>query len=1003
LAIERHLFDEAVELALAHPDLRSRLPALTALERERLGPALYDAADEVERMVAGELGVYRLAAERLRAAEAEPVGAAAAEHLRPVMTQYRAEIERLQALQDEGVRIHRERAAAIEGRRAELELRRGRLQATGEDLGRVRRRFVPPRLRLRGRPELVALEQDFEALRLELERLQHEKRELADVVVAKKRAQLQLLRLQERVGPEAPTPPTLDLDAARVHMQAVRARTIRALAERGVLPIARRWLNDRLDQRHETRFRIDLGAAAARGLAELSSLERRVDTAASARLARLIEQLPGGSIGICGARGAGKTTLIRSVCEATEYRRALAVMIAAPVRFQPLEFVLHLFDRACRAVLVDDDEIEPLQRAGRESDGMVDRFERARRAARACGVVLAAVGVAAIVAGVAGHDPTPLQARLLLAAALAGSGLVVLLAGSTRTRDVAVLLGFMCGGAYAAACVLVTAVSGTWPIWAWCALTAAAALGAAEGVVLRWVAAVAVPRLAVGAGAVLLLGGAALAAVGSSLHAVSTSFAVGVALLQLVVLGIPLVALAARRRLTAAARPTKGRRDAYLVALDMLRFDLAGMTALLVAFALAALGAGLVVLGWLQLTPAPAVVAGVALAALGANVAVGAFNFGRLGRLIALQPNAVGDAPPEQDAAADRAFERLQVLARDHLRHIKFQLGYTAERSVKLTAALKLLGAEASHTGSRSSTEHPPTLPEVIDRLREFLADAAEIAGGFVIGIDELDKIGSPEEAEAFLNEIKAIFGIPGCHFLISVSEDAVASFERRGMPFRDVFDSTFDEVIRVGSFRLVETEALLRERTVEMPLPFVALCHVLAGGLPRDVIRMARRLFDLRDQTGEPSLGPLTRALVGAELTARRNGTVTAIVRRTRGEADGGLLEWLGSKPTAPRLIAGPHSGPTADGEAGRLAAELGAYAYFATTLVEFFRDERDPREIEQAETSTADDSLELLAYACRDFAIHPALAWEHVSSFRRAWKLPELAPPVPAERLQA
>jgi len=68
-----------------------------------------------------------------------------------------------------------------------------------------------------------------------------------------------------------------------------------------------------------------------------------------------------------------------------------------------------------------------------------------------------------------------------------------------------------------------------------------------------------------------------------------------------------------------------------------------------------------------------------------------------------------------------------------------------------------------------------------------------------VIGIDELDKIQSAEEAVQFVDDIKSIFGIPGCFFLISISDDALADFERRGLPFRNAFDSAFDEVIALN------------------------------------------------------------------------------------------------------------------------------------------------------------------------------------------------------------
>ena len=41
------------------------------------------------------------------------------------------------------------------------------------------------------------------------------------------------------------------------------------------------------------------------------------------------------------------------------------------------------------------------------------------------------------------------------------------------------------------------------------------------------------------------------------------------------------------------------------------------------------------------------------------------------------------------------------------------------------------------------------------------------------------------EDAQQFLNEIKVLFGIEHCFYLLSVSESAMSSFERPGLPFR--------------------------------------------------------------------------------------------------------------------------------------------------------------------------------------------------------------------------
>jgi len=103
----------------------------------------------------------------------------------------------------------------------------------------------------------------------------------------------------------------------------------------------------------------------------------------------------------------------------------------------------------------------------------------------------------------------------------------------------------------------------------------------------------------------------------------------------------------------------------------------------------------------------------------------------------------------------------------------------------------------------------------------------------------------SDEKAHLFLNEIKAIFGVPGVFFLVSVSENAISSFERRGLPFRDVFDSSFDTIVYVGHLNLDGSKRILKRRTTGLPEPFIAFCHCLSGGLPRDLIRACRDMVE--------------------------------------------------------------------------------------------------------------------------------------------------------------
>jgi hypothetical protein len=107
----------------------------------------------------------------------------------------------------------------------------------------------------------------------------------------------------------------------------------------------------------------------------------------------------------------------------------------------------------------------------------------------------------------------------------------------------------------------------------------------------------------------------------------------------------------------------------------------------------------------------------------------------------------------------------------------------------------------------------------------------------------------SPEAAQQFLNEIKMIFSIPHCFFFISVSENALSSFERRGLSVRDAFDSAFDDIRYIDYLTLDGSRAILFRRVLSLPGQYYSLCHALSAGLPRDLIRVTRTMLELAEK----------------------------------------------------------------------------------------------------------------------------------------------------------
>jgi hypothetical protein len=110
--------------------------------------------------------------------------------------------------------------------------------------------------------------------------------------------------------------------------------------------------------------------------------------------------------------------------------------------------------------------------------------------------------------------------------------------------------------------------------------------------------------------------------------------------------------------------------------------------------------------------------------------------------------------------------------AKENLDIIRFQRRFTSALNFPFAFA-------GSTTQGQSRVENPESLPEIIERYTKFVSLVQNHFTLF-IGIDELDKLKSDEEAERFLNEIKILFGLPGCYYFVSISESALARFEPR-------------------------------------------------------------------------------------------------------------------------------------------------------------------------------------------------------------------------------
>jgi hypothetical protein len=351
--------------------------------------------------------------------------------------------------------------------------------------------------------------------------------------------------------------------------------------------------------------------------------------------------------------------------------------------------------------------------------------------------------------------------------------------------------------------------------------------------------------------------------------------------------------------------------------------------------------------------------------------------------------------------APDTAEERLRANAERCLTEIRFQQSYSEGYSGKLTLPV---GGELSKESRQDLAAKQATFPQIVASLRAFLALAVKARGEVAIGIDEMDKMESGEVAQQFLNEIKGIFGVERCFYLVSISEGAMSSFERRGLPFRDVFDSSFDEVLSVAPLPLDHAKDLLRGRVVGLGPPYMDLCHCLSGGLPRDLLRVVRQL-SLHNGQGM-AMDQVCTELVKAELERKVEATTVSAREIVLEPHVSEFLLWLRELATedltpttlrvrsaalqadSARLIPDDEKALADYRDLARLRAELAAFTYYLATVLQLFGGVTgDPAAyfgVVEAGEDTRTSRIDALARARTAFSVNPRVAVAIVDEFR-------------------
>lgn len=353
----------------------------------------------------------------------------------------------------------------------------------------------------------------------------------------------------------------------------------------------------------------------------------------------------------------------------------------------------------------------------------------------------------------------------------------------------------------------------------------------------------------------------------------------------------------------------------------------------------------------------------------------------------------------------------LVTRCRNHLFRLQAQLSASTALT---TGTPQILTLGTNHTTTVATL--PPNFPEVVQDFRELLARIAayfnEREETVVIAIDELDRLGSDTHVLAFLAEIKAIFGVEHVHYVLAVAEDVGAAFVRRGLPHRDVTDSSLDDIVHVQAATLEESQAILDKRA-ELTGPYGVLTHALAGGIPRDLVRYGRRIMDMKERTNSGELVHIARQLIHEELSEALAGfrtllgkqqwtpgtgstlsnlrTLVALLRQscpcTETELRRSLQQFAFYQSGEPPALSATEE---LTQEARQLIDEASAYTYFSLTLLDIFATESLERRTRQAARNGPDGHVERLAEARQELALSPHSARPLIDAIRKAWSLP-------------
>lgn len=189
--------------------------------------------------------------------------------------------------------------------------------------------------------------------------------------------------------------------------------------------------------------------------------------------------------------------------------------------------------------------------------------------------------------------------------------------------------------------------------------------------------------------------------------------------------------------------------------------------------------------------------------------------------------------------------------------HYNMSFSETEGASLNIGASYQGFGMNFGRSKKKKLTKamQPFTLQSLVDEykryvqeVRNYISKALEESGyskkkresfsKILICIDELDKVLDPNRLHDMLKSLKSIFELEGVYYILSISEDALESYELRGLQTKNEIDSTFTHVFKLPPMEVDQCREFYIQKKIKDNI--VPLAIVNGGGVPRDMERIS-------------------------------------------------------------------------------------------------------------------------------------------------------------------